>query len=61
MPGCPDGPAPSGCRVDDLTGFPRLLHVTVAGSSRSGALRAYDVILNTKAIGGRQCHHWGGA
>ncbi|XP_038185714.1 granulocyte-macrophage colony-stimulating factor receptor subunit alpha-like isoform X2 [Arvicola amphibius] len=51
LPGCPGGPTPSGCRIDDVTGLPRLLHVTVAGWSWSGgALRAYDVILNTKAI-----------
>ncbi|XP_041509379.1 granulocyte-macrophage colony-stimulating factor receptor subunit alpha-like isoform X2 [Microtus oregoni] len=51
LPGCPSGPAPFGCRINDLTGLPDRLHVTVAGSSQSGgALRAYDVILNTKAI-----------
>ncbi|XP_057610842.1 granulocyte-macrophage colony-stimulating factor receptor subunit alpha-like [Chionomys nivalis] len=51
LPGCRSGPAPFGCRIDDLTGLPDLLHVTVAGSSQSGgALRAYDVILKTKAI-----------
>ncbi|XP_075799083.1 granulocyte-macrophage colony-stimulating factor receptor subunit alpha [Microtus pennsylvanicus] len=51
LPGCPSGPTPSGCHIDDLTGLPDRLHVTVAGWSQSGgALKAYDVILNTKAI-----------
>ncbi|KAH0501045.1 Granulocyte-macrophage colony-stimulating factor receptor subunit alpha [Microtus ochrogaster] len=51
LPGCPSGPALSGCRINDLTGLLDRLHVTVAGWSQSGgALRAYDVILNTKAI-----------
>lgn len=52
LPGCPGGPAPSGCSLHNLTGLPRQLHVTVAGSSRFGAIRPYDLILNTKAIGG---------
>ncbi|KAK7795194.1 hypothetical protein U0070_003057 [Myodes glareolus] len=50
LPGCPGGPAPAGCSLHNLTGLPRQLHVTVAGSSRFGAIRPYDLILNTKAI-----------